>query len=94
MIFMIGVYAWMFGWKWGVGFVVLLATDIALGGFLTNCCVESTMRTGYDKGYKMVTLTDCTATVSAEEQDFAVAKNFPMFSRPLDHQAFLAEFAN
>jgi ureidoacrylate peracid hydrolase len=69
-------------------------TDIALAGFLTNCCVESTMRTGYEKGYKIVTLTDCTATVSAEEQAFAVAKNFPMFSRPLDHQTFLAEFAN
>ena len=69
-------------------------TDIALAGFLTNCCVESTMRTGYEKGYKIVTLTDCTATVSAEEQAFAIAKNFPMFSRPLDHQAFLAEFAN
>src|SRR5271156_4042940 len=67
-------------------------TDIALGGFLTNCCVESTMRTGYEKGYKVVTLTDCTATVSAEEQDFAVAKNFPMFSRPLNHSAFLTEF--
>jgi ureidoacrylate peracid hydrolase len=66
-------------------------TDIALGGFLTNCCIESTMRTGYEKGYKMVTLTDCTATVSAEEQAFAVAKNFPMFSRPLDHKTFLAE---
>jgi ureidoacrylate peracid hydrolase len=67
-------------------------TDIALGGFLTNCCVESTMRTGYEKGYGVVTLTDCTATVSAEEQSFAVAKNFPMFSRPLDHTTFLAEF--
>ena len=66
-------------------------TDIALGGFLTNCCIESTMRTGYEKGYKMVTLTDCTATVSAEEQGFAVAKNFPMFSRPLGHKTFLAE---
>jgi ureidoacrylate peracid hydrolase len=66
-------------------------TDIALGGFLTNCCVESTMRTGYEKGYRVVTLTDCTATVSAEEQAFAVAKNFPMFSRPLDHKTFLAE---
>jgi len=40
-----------------------------------------------------VTLTDCTATVSEEEQRFAVAKNFPMFSRPLDHRAFLAELA-
>jgi ureidoacrylate peracid hydrolase len=68
-------------------------TDIALGGFLTNCCVESTMRTGYEKGYAVVTLTDCTATVSAEEQSFAVAKNFPMFSRPLNHTAFLAELA-
>jgi ureidoacrylate peracid hydrolase len=66
-------------------------TDIALAGFLTNCCVESTMRTGYEKGYRVVTLTDCTATVSQEEQDFAVAKNFPMFSRPMTHDAFLAE---
>ena len=28
-------------------------TTIALGGFLTNCCVESTMRTGYEKGYQV-----------------------------------------
>jgi ureidoacrylate peracid hydrolase len=39
-------------------------TDIALGGFLTNCCVESTMRSAYEKGYRVVTLTDCAATVS------------------------------
>jgi len=32
-----------------------------LGGFLTNWCVESTMRTGHEKGYKVVTLTDYTA---------------------------------
>ncbi len=68
-------------------------TDIALGGFLTNCCVGSTMRTAYEKGYRVVTLPDCTATVSEDEQRFAVAKNFPMFSRPLDHKAFLAELA-
>jgi ureidoacrylate peracid hydrolase len=35
-------------------------TNIALGGFLTNCCVESTMRTGYEKGYNVITLKDCT----------------------------------
>lgn len=29
----------------------------------TNCCVESTMRSGYEKGYKVVTVTDaCAAT--------------------------------
>ena len=37
---------------------------VALGGFLTNCCVESTMRTAYEKGYEVVTLKDCTAALS------------------------------
>ena len=54
---------------------------IALGGFLTNCCVESTMRTGYEKGYKVITLKDCTAALSAEEQKLATEKNYPMFSQ-------------
>jgi ureidoacrylate peracid hydrolase len=68
-------------------------TNIALGGFLTNCCVESTMRTGYEKGYNVVTLTDCTATVSQEEQRLSVEKNYPMFSRPLTHTEFLKELS-
>ena len=66
-------------------------TNIALGGFLTNCCVESTMRTGYEKGYNVVTLKDCTAALSEEEQKAAVEKNYPMFSRPMDHNEFIAE---
>jgi ureidoacrylate peracid hydrolase len=66
-------------------------TTIALGGFLTNCCVESTMRTGYEKGFDVITLKDCTATLSEEEQRLAVEKNYPMFSRPMDHEDFLEE---
>ena len=66
-------------------------TNIALGGFLTNCCVESTMRTGYEKGYNVITLKDCTATLSEEEQRLAVEKNYPMVSRPMSHNEFLAE---
>lgn len=37
---------------------------VVLGGLLTNCCVESTMRTAFEKGYNVVTLTDCTAATS------------------------------
>jgi ureidoacrylate peracid hydrolase len=66
-------------------------TNVVLGGFLTNCCVESTMRTGYEKGYNVVTLKDCTAALSEEEQRLAVEKNYPMFSRPMNHDEFLAE---
>jgi ureidoacrylate peracid hydrolase len=68
-------------------------TTIALGGFLTNCCVESTMRTAYEKGYNVFTLKDCTATLSEEEQRLAVDKNYPMFSRPVDHDEFLDQLA-
>jgi ureidoacrylate peracid hydrolase len=66
-------------------------TTVALGGFLTNCCVESTMRSAYEKGFDVVTLTDCTATLSDEEQNLAVEKNYPMFSRPMKHDQFLDE---
>ena len=55
-------------------------TTIALAGFLTNCCVESTMRTGYEKGYHVITLSDCLAATSAEEHENAIKFNYPMFS--------------
>jgi nicotinamidase-related amidase len=48
------------------------------------------MRSAYEHGYDVVTLTDCTATLSEEEQRFAIEKNFPMFSRPMTHDTFLA----
>jgi nicotinamidase-related amidase len=63
---------------------------VALGGFLTNCCVESTMRTAYEKGYDVITLTDCTAATSDEEQRIAVARDYPMFSRPMTGSEFTA----
>jgi nicotinamidase-related amidase len=61
---------------------------VALGGFLTNCCVESTMRTAYEKGYDVITLTDCTAATSDEEQQAAVTKDYPMFSNPMTGSEF------
>ena len=64
---------------------------VALAGFLTNCCVESTMRTAYELGYDVITLTDCTATLSAEEQQMACEKDFPMFSQPMKSTEFLGE---
>ncbi len=56
---------------------------IILAGFLTNCCVESTMRSGYENGYRVITLTDCTAATSTAEQENAIAFDYPMFSEPV-----------
>ncbi len=66
---------------------------IVLGGFLTNCCVESTMRTGYEHGYQVLTLTDCMAATSLEQHDNAIAYDFPMFSQPTTSGDFIAELA-
>src|SRR5215468_12219625 len=56
---------------------------LVLGGFLTNCCVESTMRSGYENGYQVVTLQDCVAATSPEEHDNALKYDYPMFSTPM-----------
>jgi nicotinamidase-related amidase len=65
--------------------------NLVVCGFLTNCCVESTMRTGYERGYQVVTLKDCTAATSQEEHDAAHKFTYPMFSRPMNHDEFLSE---
>jgi nicotinamidase-related amidase len=61
---------------------------VALGGFLTNCCVESTMRSAYEKGFDVVTLTDCVAATSEAEHENAIKYDYPMFSRPMSSDEF------
>lgn len=63
---------------------------VVLGGFLTNCCVESTMRTAYEHGFDVVTLVDCLAATSPEEHRNAIKYDFPMFSRPMPSTELLA----
>lgn len=62
---------------------------LVLGGFLTNCCVESTMRTAYEHGFRVITLTDCVAGTSQEEHDNAIRYDYPMFSVPMTTGVFL-----
>jgi ureidoacrylate peracid hydrolase len=68
-------------------------SDVVIAGFLTNCCVESTARTAYEKGFHVSVLSDCTAALSEEEQRFTLEKNFPMFARIIKHNQFLSELA-
>ncbi|MDX6297026.1 MAG: ureidoacrylate peracid hydrolase [Nocardioidaceae bacterium] len=62
---------------------------LVLGGFLTNCCVESTMRSGYENGYQVITLSDCVAATSVEEHDNALRYDYPMFSQPMTSTEFI-----
>jgi nicotinamidase-related amidase len=67
---------------------------VIIGGFLTNCCVESTMRTAYENGYDVVTLTDCVAGISPEEHHNAITYDFPMFSTPMKSADVIEKFGH
>jgi ureidoacrylate peracid hydrolase len=68
-------------------------STIVLGGFLTNCCVESTMRSGYENGYEVITLSDCVAATSVEEHDNALRYDYPMFSKPMTADEVIKELS-
>ena len=55
----------------------------------------SSRRCGPDieKGYNVITLKDCTASLSDEEQRVATEKTYPMFSHPMNHDEFLKELS-
>lgn len=49
------------------------------------------MRTGYEKGYRVIALSDCVAATSAEEHENAIRFDYPMFSRVMSSQEFVGE---
>jgi nicotinamidase-related amidase len=64
--------------------------NVILSGFLTNCCVESTMRMAYENGYKVYTLKDCCAATSVAGHEAAFEFNFGMFSIPTTSDAVIS----
>ena len=64
---------------------------VVLGGFLTSCCVESTMRAAYEKGFNVITLKDCTADTSEAAYEAAVNGTFNLFSTPMTSTEFTAK---
>jgi len=65
-------------------------TTVVLAGFLTNCCVESTMRSAYEKGFEVITLTDAVGATSIAEHDNAITYDYPMFSKPTTVDEYVA----
>jgi nicotinamidase-related amidase len=54
---------------------------VVFTGFHTNWCVESSARSAYDKGYRVIVATDCTATDTEEEQSYAERIIFPKIGK-------------
>ena len=65
--------------------------NVAVAGFLTNFCVESTARTAYDKGYGVTIVKDATAANSPEDQNYTEEKIFPLLGQVLAVDQFLSQ---
>ena len=70
----------------------LLANEIeyvAFTGFHTDWCVESSARSAYDLGFRVIVIGDCTATDTQEEQDFCEKWIFPKIGKVMGYEIFL-----
>jgi ureidoacrylate peracid hydrolase len=47
-------------------------------GAITNLCLETTVRGAFDRGYNIIVLSNCTASINAELQKFSIEVVFPM----------------
>lgn len=66
---------------------------VAFAGFHTNWCVESSARSAYDKGYRVIVLSDCTGTDTEREQKYAEEVIFPKIGKVMTSTEFLAAIA-
>jgi len=64
--------------------------NVVIAGFLTNCCVESTMRAAYERGYKVYTLKDCCAATSVAAHTNSFEHNFVLFSHVTESAEIIA----
>ena len=67
---------------------------VAFTGFRTNWCVESSARSAYDKGYRVIVVSDCTGTDTEEEQRYAETFIFPKIGQVMTAAEFLAAFGS
>jgi nicotinamidase-related amidase len=51
------------------------------------------MRSAYERGYEVVTLTDCVAGTSEAEHANAITYDYPMFSKPMTSGDFVGELS-
>ena len=68
---------------------VNMIEHVAIVGFHTNWCVESTARSAYDHGYRVIVIGDCTGTDTDEEQNYAEKYIFPKIGHVMGYKEFL-----
>lgn len=69
-------------------------TDIVLAGAVTSICIDSTGRAGFEKGYSMHILSDCTASRTPVEQGFYCDTIFPLYAEVIESSTLISRLRN
>lgn len=64
-------------------------TTLALAGAITSICIDSTGRAAFEKGYKVIQLSDCISSRTSLEESFYCSTVFPLYAKVMDSKAFL-----
>lgn len=63
---------------------------VVLAGVVTSLCIESTGRSAYEQGFKVIILSDCTGGRTSFEQKFYCEQIFPLYAEVMDSLSLLA----
>ncbi len=58
-------------------------TDVIIVGVMTSLCIDSTVRSAFEKGFRVHIASDCIGGKNLEEQRFYLANIFPQYARIL-----------
>ncbi len=67
--------------------------NVAIAGFLSNVCVESTARSAYDQGYQVRVIHNATAATSHANQQYVEREVYPLLGGSLTADEFIAALA-
>ena len=62
---------------------------LVLAGCLSDACVECTMRSAYDNGYEVYSLTDAIAALDSNKHRATVEDSYPLFSKNMTSENFI-----
>ncbi len=65
--------------------------NLLVAGMVTSLCIDSTGRAGYERGYKVTILSDCTSARTLMEQDFFCTHVFPLYGEVATNQMLASE---
>jgi nicotinamidase-related amidase len=65
--------------------------NLLVAGMVTSLCIDSTGRAGYERGYKVTILSDCTSARTPVEQEFFCSHVFPLYGEVATNEKLKAE---